>query len=146
MVAVGVAPSSASFGTWRISPSTKADVKRYESFVRDKIADLLTIAQARARADLLAARRPIGSGICLSLIRSPGGASDPECLALSEALPAPATPDRDPPTTLDLPRAVAADGRRLLVDAQDRIATRRLERDQGDQRLRPRVVVRQHGR
>ena len=51
MVAVGVAPSSASFGTWRISPSTKADVKRYESFVRDKIADLLTIAQARARAD-----------------------------------------------------------------------------------------------
>ncbi len=29
----------------------KSDLKRYQGFVRDKIADLLTIAQARARAD-----------------------------------------------------------------------------------------------
>ena len=29
----------------------KSDLKRYEGFVRDKIADLLTIAQARATAD-----------------------------------------------------------------------------------------------
>jgi hypothetical protein len=29
----------------------KADLKRYESFVRDTIADLLTIAEARAKAD-----------------------------------------------------------------------------------------------
>ena len=29
----------------------KSDLKRYESFVRDKIADLLTIAEARAKAD-----------------------------------------------------------------------------------------------
>jgi hypothetical protein len=29
----------------------KADLKRYDTFVRDKIADLLTIAQARATAD-----------------------------------------------------------------------------------------------
>jgi histone H3/H4 len=29
----------------------KSDLKRYQAFVRDKIADLLTIAQARAKAD-----------------------------------------------------------------------------------------------
>jgi histone H3/H4 len=29
----------------------KTDLKRYQTFVRDKIADLLTIAQARAKAD-----------------------------------------------------------------------------------------------
>jgi hypothetical protein len=29
----------------------KSDLRRYESFVRDKIADLLTIAEARAKAD-----------------------------------------------------------------------------------------------
>jgi len=51
MVAVGVAPFERFFRQAADLDVDKADVKRYESFVRDKIADLLTIAQARARAD-----------------------------------------------------------------------------------------------
>src|SRR6187397_2619753 len=51
MVVVGVVPFERFFRQAADLDVDKADVKRYESFVRDKIADMLTIAQARARAD-----------------------------------------------------------------------------------------------
>jgi histone H3/H4 len=51
MVVIGVVPFERFFRQAADLDVDKADVKRYESFVRDKIADLLTIAQARARAD-----------------------------------------------------------------------------------------------
>jgi hypothetical protein len=51
MVVVGVTPFERFFRQAADLDVDKADVKRYESFVRDKIADLLTSAQARARAD-----------------------------------------------------------------------------------------------
>jgi hypothetical protein len=51
MVAIGVAPFERFFRQAADLDVDKADLRRYESFVRDKIADLLTIAQARARAD-----------------------------------------------------------------------------------------------
>ena len=44
MVAVGVAPFERFFRQAADLDVAKADLKRYESFVRDKIADLLTIA------------------------------------------------------------------------------------------------------
>jgi hypothetical protein len=46
MAVVGVTPFERFFRQAADLDVDKADVKRYESFVRDKIADLLTIAQA----------------------------------------------------------------------------------------------------
>jgi hypothetical protein len=51
MVATGVAHFERFFREAADLDVDKADLKRYESFVRDKIADLLTVAQARAKAD-----------------------------------------------------------------------------------------------
>ncbi len=51
MVAVTVAAFERFFREAADLDVDKADLKRYHTFVRDKIADLLTIAQARARAD-----------------------------------------------------------------------------------------------
>src|SRR5688572_27091082 len=74
--------------------------------------------------------------------REPAPSLDPEHLAGAEALPAAAAPHGDPGRAVDLPAAVATHDRRVLVDPQDDRATWRLERDQGRQRLGPRVVVR----
>jgi hypothetical protein len=51
MVAVSVATFERFFRQAADLDVDKSDLKRYQSFARDKVADLLTIAQARARAD-----------------------------------------------------------------------------------------------
>ena len=51
MVVMGVAPFQHFFREAANLDVDKADLKRYQEFVRDKIADLLTIAEARASAD-----------------------------------------------------------------------------------------------
>jgi histone H3/H4 len=51
MVVIGVAPFERFFREAADLDVDKADLKRFQTFVREKIADLLTIAQARARAD-----------------------------------------------------------------------------------------------
>ena len=48
---VAVAPFERFFREAADLDVDKADLKRYESFVRDKIADMVTIAEARAKAD-----------------------------------------------------------------------------------------------
>ena len=51
MVVMGVAHFERFFREAADLDVDKADLKRYQAFVRDKIADLLTIAEARASAD-----------------------------------------------------------------------------------------------
>jgi histone H3/H4 len=51
MVVIGVASFERFFREAADLDVDKSDLKRYQVFVRDKIADLLTIAQARAKAD-----------------------------------------------------------------------------------------------
>ena len=51
MVVIGVAPFERFFREAADLDVDKSDLKRYQVFVQDKIADLLTIAQARAKAD-----------------------------------------------------------------------------------------------
>ena len=51
MVVMAVAPFQHFFREAANLDVDKADLKRYQTFVRDKIADLLTIAEARASAD-----------------------------------------------------------------------------------------------
>src|SRR5215218_10300730 len=70
-------------------------------------------------------------------------ASDAERLPLAEPLAASPAPDRDPAVAVDLPRAVSPDDSRVLVDPEHDRRPRRLQRDERDQRLGPRVVVRQ---
>jgi hypothetical protein len=60
---------------------------------------------------------------------SPGLASGAEDVATAEALAISAVPDRDPAATLDLPGVVLTDGRRLLVDSEDRKLARSLENE-----------------
>src|SRR5207245_10898213 len=62
-------------------------------------------------------------------------------LPAPEPLAAAAVPDGDAAATLDLPRAVAADRRGLLVDADDRQAARCLKDQERGHRLRKCVVV-----
>jgi hypothetical protein len=82
MVAIGVAAFERFFRQAADLDVDKADLKRYESFVRDKIADLLTIAQARARADerdVIESRDlPITKGLQESITVSEGSTS-PRC-------------------------------------------------------------------
>jgi histone H3/H4 len=51
MVVMGVASFERLFREAADLDVDKADLKRYETFVREKIADMLTIAEARATAD-----------------------------------------------------------------------------------------------
>jgi histone H3/H4 len=51
MAVVGVTPFERFFRDAADLDVDKSDVKRYEDFVREQIADLLTIAEARAKAD-----------------------------------------------------------------------------------------------
>ena len=51
MVVAGVAAFERFFREAADLDVDKADLKRFEDFVREQIADLLTIAEARARAD-----------------------------------------------------------------------------------------------
>ena len=56
--------------------------------------------------------------------------ADPERLPGAVAIAPAAAPDRDPRPAVDLPRPVAADERRLLVDPEHQRPARRLERDE----------------
>ena len=58
------------------------------------------------------------SAIAADKCRPPARLSEPEDLPGSIAITPPAAPDRHPRPAVDLPRAVAADKRRLLVDPQ----------------------------
>jgi hypothetical protein len=51
MVVIGVAAFERFFREAADLDVDKTDLKRFEAFVREKVADLLTIAQARARLD-----------------------------------------------------------------------------------------------
>jgi histone H3/H4 len=51
MVVIGVASFERFFREAADIDVDKTDLKRFQAFVREKIADLLTIAQARARVD-----------------------------------------------------------------------------------------------
>src|SRR5262245_55811610 len=57
-----------------------------------------------------------------------------------------APPDGDPTGALDLPGAVAADRRGVLVDSERDEVPWRLEDERGREGLRPGVVVRDHRR
>src|SRR6185436_9465818 len=71
-----------------------------------------------------------------------GGSVEAEDLAGSIALAPPAVPDGHARPAMDLPRPVAPDEGRLLVDAEHARATGRLQRDERGHRLRPEVVMR----
>src|SRR3990172_7250385 len=70
---------------------------------------------------------------------------EPEDVAAPEAFAVAAAPDGYPRPAVDLPRAIAADDRGVLVDAEDGDVARRLEGHERDHDLWRGVVVRQDG-
>src|SRR6185503_10690819 len=103
------------------------------------------VAQAHAPAPLTSSERPEPTGaftIPGAWRRPPG--LDSEHLPVPEPLAVPAVPDGHPARPLDLPRPVAADECRVLVQAERREVARCLEHEHRREWLRKRVVVGDH--